>query len=229
MTKSKRRHFGARGKKREQSFERRIEGPRAQASLGEPAEVDLGPFSGPTADLAQDPVRVRLALDRLRIEHAELWLTANELKDKLHETMIAKASAEEAIHRMRSIFDHAPAALVVVDRAGVIRRASFATARLLYVAGAPIEPSALEGGPLAAFFDAEDEGALSSALGSATVGRTVEVVLRLRLRAGRAIMNGPFAGDEAPAHPRVRVVARAASDLPDELLIVLQDAPRDRA
>lgn len=192
------------------------------------SEVDLGPFSGPTSDLAQDPVRLQLALDRLRIEHAELWLTANELKDKLHETMLAKSSVEEASNRMKSIFDHAPAALVVIDRTGTIRRASFATARLLYIAGAPIEPSALEGGALAAFFEAEDATLLAAALASACVGRTAEAVLRLRLRASRAVMNGPSDGGEAPAHPRARIVVRAASELPDELLVMLQEHARDR-
>lgn len=129
-----------------------------------------------------DPAILGAALEELRNQHDELLATEEELRTQLEDvtSLTVRAAAER--ERYRQLFDGAPQAYIVTDRAGVIRDVNQAAYRLL----AP-EGRALVGRPLAVLTEATDTRALRQAINEACLRGVARTSVRLRRKSGAAV------------------------------------------
>jgi PAS domain S-box-containing protein len=119
------------------------------ADFGEQAAADRRPAS---AVLPVALVELATALEELRVCEEELYAQHDQLA-------VVGERMEAERHRYQTLFESAPAALVVTDPTGIVREANQAAAELF---GAPVRRTI--GKPLAVFVHMDDRAAFRTAL-----------------------------------------------------------------
>lgn len=142
-------------------------------------------LTGGSNDLVQDPETLRIVLDELRAHQEELGVAEEELRVQLEELTETSARLHRERDRYQELFDAAPDAYFVSDRAAVVRSVNAAGAKML-----AIEPRCLDGKPLAAFVDAADVHAMRDAIDELRTTQTIEIEVRLRPRGAEPAWHG---------------------------------------
>ncbi|MDQ3464548.1 MAG: SpoIIE family protein phosphatase [Actinomycetota bacterium] len=140
-------------------------------------------------------LELETAAEELRVAHEELWATGNELA--------RRAPHDRDRDLLRVIFKDLPAAVILLDRSGRIRRVNQRAVDLLGVTA-----DYLSGKPFPVFVDLPARAALRSHLAAVIRGKDEHVVTTSLLRMGSSIpVRLVFSTVQMPADSRPVIIA----------------------
>lgn len=136
---------------------------------------------GPSKALSHDSIAVQQALDALRVQHEELMVADEELREQLDETTRLGLALEAERERYADLFALAPDAILVTDAAGVIHEANAAASALLR-----IDRRFLRAKPFATFVCTSEGDAVHDMIARASEACDA-ITLRVRPRGGGVV------------------------------------------